>query len=75
MFMNEPVCGTPIYWFEIAVEIAFMTDIVLNFRTGYFKDSLDMSQSLEEKIVEYDTSKRTTTPKTSIDKLKNDKLF
>ena len=74
MFMNEPVCGTPIYWFEIAVEIAFMTDIVLNFRTGYFKDSLD-TQSLEEKIVEYDTSKRTTTPKTSIDKLKNDKLF
>jgi len=46
-FDNEPVLFSPAYWFEFTIDLIFICDILLSFRTGYFLN-LD-----EPDLVEY----------------------
>lgn len=47
-FMNEAQKFSPIYWFEFMVDMIFIIDIFLNFRTGYFVGTA------EDDLVEFD---------------------
>ena len=55
-FANEAPYGTPVYWWEFVIDMVFIIDIVLNFRTGYFVRNLDLGASSVEDndLVEYD---------------------
>jgi len=69
-FANEAQSDEPIFWWEFIIDILFLLDIPLNFRTGYFVlsagervsglDSVDTSglgdgnTDALEELVEYD---------------------
>ena len=55
-FENEAKQFTPMYWFEFLIDMAFLMDILLNFRTGIV---LDMGAPLhtglnDKELIEYD---------------------
>ena len=52
-FVNDPICDTTMYWFEFTVEAIFIFDIFVNFRTGFFLESIGSSSNIEELQVEY----------------------
>jgi len=43
-FANDPAIFSGPYWFEFMIEIVFVVDILLNFRTGYFIGGLGDEQ-------------------------------
>jgi|MDSY01.1.fsa_nt_gb hypothetical protein len=47
-FMNEAKQFSSIYWFEFIIDMIFIVDICLNFRTGYFVGTA------EDDLVEFD---------------------
>ena len=51
-FDNEPAVGTPEYWFEFMIDMVFIFDILLSFRTGIFVESDEHGDDGE--AVEYD---------------------
>jgi len=51
-FANEAVVYTDIFWFEFAVDLVFITDILLNFRTGILVENPVKGEGME--FVEYD---------------------
>jgi hypothetical protein len=50
-FANEARYGTALYWFEFCIDLVFIADIFLNFRTGVF---VGRDQSEGGELVEYD---------------------
>eukprot|EP00614_Pseudopedinella_elastica_P009436 CAMPEP_0172599062 /NCGR_PEP_ID=MMETSP1068-20121228/19154_1 /TAXON_ID=35684 /ORGANISM="Pseudopedinella elastica, Strain CCMP716" /LENGTH=747 /DNA_ID=CAMNT_0013399195 /DNA_START=167 /DNA_END=2406 /DNA_ORIENTATION=+ len=53
-FANDPIIFTPMYWFEFMIDMIFIVDIFLNFRTGYFLDR-DVGGSEEHELIEFDS--------------------
>jgi hypothetical protein len=51
-FDNEPRQFSAGFWFEVSIEIAFLVDIVFNFRTGYFVDGIG-DEAMSRLSVEY----------------------
>ena len=47
-FMNEAKKFSGTYWFEFMIDMLFLVDIALNFRTGYFVGSA------EDDLIEFD---------------------
>ena len=52
-FVNEAVQFSGIYWFEFLIDMVFIADIALNFRTGFFVEGVD-GHAKDEILVEYD---------------------
>jgi hypothetical protein len=46
-----------VYWFEAAIEIVFIIDLGVNFRTGYFVEEMQNGESVKSLTVEFDPSK------------------
>jgi len=51
-FANEAPQFSSVYWFEFIIDMLFILDIILNFRTGYFFDEEGGSEETQK--VEYD---------------------
>eukprot|EP00613_Pedinella_sp_CCMP2098_P050289 CAMPEP_0171819112 /NCGR_PEP_ID=MMETSP0992-20121227/2028_1 /TAXON_ID=483369 /ORGANISM="non described non described, Strain CCMP2098" /LENGTH=198 /DNA_ID=CAMNT_0012433351 /DNA_START=42 /DNA_END=635 /DNA_ORIENTATION=+ len=51
-FENEAPNFSSVYWFEFIIDMLFLLDILLNFRTGYFFDEEGGSEDTQK--VEYD---------------------
>jgi len=54
-FANEAPTFSPVYWWEFLIDMIFICDIVLNFRTGIFVKATEEGGGGEEsELVEYD---------------------
>ena len=48
------MCCTNRYWFEFFIDMAFIADIMFNFRTGYVIDDGRDSSSKDDAAIEFD---------------------
>lgn len=54
-FNNEPEYGSGVWMFEFVIELIFLVDIAIHFRTGYFLLPLQRDEPLKNIPVEYDS--------------------
>ena len=56
-FANDAKQGTGIFWFEVTIELIFILDLVINFRTGYFIEEVLNGESVKSLTVEFEPGK------------------